>query len=44
MVQAAVSYTHLILSDLKGWKFGTFESEFKSDVYFVSLRNFQNNK
>ena len=33
-----------ILSDLKGWKFGTFESEFKSDVYFVSLRNFQNNK
>lgn len=28
-----------ILGDLKGWKFG-FKSQFKSDVYFVSLKKF----
>ncbi len=32
-----------ILSTLKGWKYG-FESPFKAEVYFVSLRQFTNNK
>jgi membrane protease subunit (stomatin/prohibitin family) len=32
-----------ILSTLKGWKYG-FESPFKAEVYFVSLRQFTDNK
>ncbi|MGD8327725.1 MAG: SPFH domain-containing protein [Sphingomonadales bacterium] len=32
-----------ILSTLKGWKYG-FESPFKAEVYFVSLRTFTDNK
>ncbi len=32
-----------ILSTLKGWKYG-FESPFKAEVYFVSTRQFTNQK
>jgi len=32
-----------ILSSLKGWKYG-FDSPFKAEVYFVSLRNFTDQK
>jgi len=32
-----------ILSTLKGWKYG-FDSPFKAEVYFVSMRNFTNQK
>jgi len=32
-----------LLSTLQGWKYG-FESPFKAEVYFVSLRQFTNNK
>lgn len=32
-----------VLSTLKGWKYG-FESPFKAEVYFVSLRQFTDNK